>query len=156
MKNRRDFLITDNHIKLLKRMWVNWQDCEYGAPAVDCKRPYGNSDVEDDICEILGWVGTPDGLNDARNIHTEMLTVVQIALNHPGEDIMGLWIDERGYGIEWVRATKSHEKNLKIAILKKTIETMEEQASAHEFKMQGLRGEIEESLLPQLNELLGS
>jgi hypothetical protein len=28
--------------------------CEYGAIGVDCKRPFGNSDVEGDILEIIG------------------------------------------------------------------------------------------------------
>lgn len=27
--------------------------CEYGAIGVDCKRPFGNSDVEGDILEII-------------------------------------------------------------------------------------------------------
>lgn len=34
-------------------------DCEYGAIGVDCKRPFGNSDVEADILEIIGQ--EPDG-----------------------------------------------------------------------------------------------
>jgi hypothetical protein len=41
------------HLNLLKRTSISWDDCEYGAPAIDCKRPYGNSDVEDDIAEII-------------------------------------------------------------------------------------------------------
>lgn len=47
--------ITNEHLKLLER--ANWEfnDCEYGAPAIDYKRPYGNGDVEDDIATILGW-----------------------------------------------------------------------------------------------------
>ena len=30
-------------------------DCEFGSVGADCKRPFGNSDVEDDILEIIGW-----------------------------------------------------------------------------------------------------
>lgn len=31
-----------------------WDDgCEYGNPGLDCKRPFGNSDVEGDILELL-------------------------------------------------------------------------------------------------------
>lgn len=33
--------------------------CEYGSPGLDCKRPFGNSDVEGDILEILGFA--PEG-----------------------------------------------------------------------------------------------
>jgi hypothetical protein len=29
-------------------------NCEYGSIGVDCKRPFGNSDVEDDILEMVG------------------------------------------------------------------------------------------------------
>jgi hypothetical protein len=35
-------------------MYITWDDCEFGAPACDCKRPYGNSDVYGDMAEILG------------------------------------------------------------------------------------------------------
>lgn len=47
--------ITEDQVKLLNRMQVMWIDGEYGAPAINPKRPYGNSAVESDICEILGW-----------------------------------------------------------------------------------------------------
>ena len=33
--------------------------CEYGSPALDCKRPFGNSDVEADVLELLEW--EPEG-----------------------------------------------------------------------------------------------
>lgn len=33
--------------------------CEYGSIGVDCKRPFGNSDVEGDVLEIIGQA--PDG-----------------------------------------------------------------------------------------------
>lgn len=155
--NRRDLVITENHIKLLKRAWVSWYECEYGAPCIDPKRPYGNSDVEGDICDILGWSDVEESLNEAHRIHTqEMMSVTQIALNHPGEDIKGLWVDEQGYGIEWVRASWKDEKNLQIAKLKQQIKEMEAQADSHEFMMQGLRCDIEERLLPKLNEMLRS
>ena len=49
------FTITENHLKLLKRMFVGWNDCEFGAPEIDPKRPYGNSSVEQDILEIIGF-----------------------------------------------------------------------------------------------------
>lgn len=36
-------------------------NCEYGAIGVDCKRPFGNSDVESDILELLNT--KPEGDN---------------------------------------------------------------------------------------------
>lgn len=47
------FEIKEHHLKLLKRMYVGWNDYEFGAPEIDPKRPYGNSDVIDDMAEIL-------------------------------------------------------------------------------------------------------
>ena len=91
------FIVTHDHLKLLQRMWIGWEDCEYGAPAVNCKRPYGNSDVEGDIAEILGWEyeeddwnGMPNSLREkAEKIHREMKTVLQILVVnlhiYPGE-----------------------------------------------------------------------
>lgn len=49
------FNLTEDHLKLLRRMVVGWQDCETGAPEIDPKRPYGNSDVSLDVAETLGW-----------------------------------------------------------------------------------------------------
>jgi hypothetical protein len=78
------FTLTREHLKLARRMYVEWDNCEYGAPAINPKRPYGNSDVEGDIAEILGWAWDRD--NDrpeaesarARAIHCEMETVLAI------------------------------------------------------------------------------
>lgn len=51
----REFEVLPEHIKLLKRAHIHWENCEFGAPAIDCKRPYGNSSVIQDIAEILEW-----------------------------------------------------------------------------------------------------
>lgn len=88
---RRDnetFILTEDHLKLLQRAIIGWEDCEYGAPSIDCKRPYGNSSVAIDICEILGWdFDDEDGPTDeqrdaADNIHRETQTALQIVLLH--------------------------------------------------------------------------
>lgn len=50
----RKLKVTENHIKLLKKLYIDWEDCSFGAPCVDCKRPFGNSDVYGDMAEILG------------------------------------------------------------------------------------------------------
>lgn len=50
----RLFELKEEHLKLLRRAIIRWEDCEFGAPAIDCKRPYGNSYVYGDIAEILG------------------------------------------------------------------------------------------------------
>lgn len=52
--NKQRFEIKPEHLKLLQNFVVGWQDSEFGAPEIDPKRPYGNSDVEQDMLEILG------------------------------------------------------------------------------------------------------
>lgn len=54
MSGPEKFNLTETHLKLLKNMYVGWNDCEYGAPEIDPKRPYGNSNVENDMMKILG------------------------------------------------------------------------------------------------------
>ena len=107
------FTLTEEHIKLAQRMYIDWNDCGDGAPEVDCKRPYGNSDVEHDICEILGFetkyrIDGEGRYNDedykyAQKIHLEMGTALQLILKfktfEPGkferEDIWGEWEAEK-------------------------------------------------------------
>jgi hypothetical protein len=86
---RPTFTITVDHLKLLAHANVQWENSEYGAPAIDCKKPYGNSNVEDDIGEILGWqAGDNDGERcwsraqheRAAELHRQTETVLQIVL----------------------------------------------------------------------------
>jgi hypothetical protein len=55
------FVVTEDHLKLARRMVVGWCGDEYGAPEIDPKRPYGNSNVVRDMREILG---VAEGLDD--------------------------------------------------------------------------------------------
>ena len=81
------FEVKDEHLKLLKRAYVRWEGGgEYGAPAINSKRPYGNSDVDCDIADILGWeYDEDDGLtgeqvDKAQTLHEETQIALQIAL----------------------------------------------------------------------------
>ena len=58
----RQFEIKPEHLKLLKRAEVSWNDIEFGAPTIDPKRPYGNSDVFQDMIEILGLKELNEGI----------------------------------------------------------------------------------------------
>lgn len=49
----KEFQLTKDHLTLLRHMNVGWDDCEFGAPNIDPKRPYGNSNVIQDILKIL-------------------------------------------------------------------------------------------------------
>lgn len=87
---KRQFTVTDQHLKLLRRAVVSWEDCEFGAPSIDCKRPYGNSSVYQDIAEILDITPIPDDPDGSDftseqfelmdRLHKETQTVLQILL----------------------------------------------------------------------------
>jgi hypothetical protein len=56
MPKYKEFLLKEEHIKLLKGMYVGFNTDMYdGAPAVDIKRPYGNKDIYPDMIRLLGW-----------------------------------------------------------------------------------------------------
>jgi len=106
------FSLTEDHIKLARRMYVGWQDCETGAPEIDPKRPYGNSSVEMDVAEILGRELSVDGeegelfltdtvREECAEIHRSMEQALQIILQvgsfQPGQytrEWLGKWVAE--------------------------------------------------------------
>lgn len=79
------FNLTDKHIKLLRSANISWGDIEYGAPAIDGKRPYGNGDVTGDIVRILFGdlpEETVEALREyAHQLHTETQTALQVILS---------------------------------------------------------------------------
>lgn len=72
------FMVLAEHLALLRRAYVSWDGCEYGAPAIDCKRPYGNGDVPDDIRGILSAPQLTD--EECRELHEGTKTALQIVL----------------------------------------------------------------------------
>jgi hypothetical protein len=92
------FELTQEHLLLCARAYVYWEDDEFGAPAIDCKRPYGNSGVLADIAEILGEEANHcphchENLDDSdedrhRKLHREMEIVLQILLDMAGDRIV--------------------------------------------------------------------
>lgn len=82
-----EFQIKDYHLRLLKRMYVYWDDSYLGAPSIDIKRPYGNSDVEYDVVEIVGGFDfdennelSDDQMEQLEKIHRETQYALQICL----------------------------------------------------------------------------
>jgi hypothetical protein len=91
----KKFTVKEEHIKLLQHMWVWFDDNAYmGAPAVDIKRPYGNSSVLEDIGEIIGekpaamdgdYPIYSDKQQDSfKALHEEMGDVLQILVRNLG------------------------------------------------------------------------
>jgi len=50
----KEFTVTEDHIKLLKRAMVSWDSKKHGAPAIDIMQPYGTTCIECNISQILG------------------------------------------------------------------------------------------------------
>lgn len=105
----KEFEIKNKHLKLLKNFYVGWNDVEFGAPEIDPKRPYGNSDVIQDIAEILGLVEEDHTLNvdefdelykRLTFLHHEMVIVLQIVLS-TGKIKTGTYTRDNKYGIDW-------------------------------------------------------
>jgi hypothetical protein len=106
--NVREFTVTSEHLRLLRRAHVFWDEAEFGAPSIDPKRPYGNSNVYRDIAEILDVPGTEwtdKELNptlDAEwrflQLHVETAIALQIALT-TGEFRAGRYVRDD----EWDR-----------------------------------------------------
>ena len=99
----KTFTLTKDHINLLSKMWVSWEDAEFGAPSIDPKRPYGNSgsEIYRDMRKALG-VDLPEcphckevlgetNNKDLDDLHKELETALQIVLRtkafEPGEYI---------------------------------------------------------------------
>lgn len=101
------FELKEEHLKLLRNMCVRWDDCEFGAPAIDCKRPYGNSGVYKDMAKILGIKGIEDDEGDIvftrdqiefmNMLHKETEIALQIVLK-TGRFETGIFVSSPNYG----------------------------------------------------------
>jgi len=108
--------ITDDHLKLLKHACISWDERAFGAPGLDCKRPYGNSDVIDDMHRIL-YSGrdlnepTDDTKLYYREIHAELEYVIRIVFQHRSFEKATYVLD----GLDdWVKVAETEtDKNLR-------------------------------------------
>lgn len=78
MKQQR-VVITLEHLKLIKHFYVGWSSEEFGAPEIDPKRPYGNSDVYSDIAKILE-LDEEKNIDHLVKVHSDLKDVLQICL----------------------------------------------------------------------------
>jgi hypothetical protein len=95
------FVITADHLKLLRNLGFEYDaSVEFGAPCVNPKRPYGNSDVYGDLREILNE-GRPEPYSDEDllRLHKQMTTVLQI-IARTGRVATGRY-DARKYFNDW-------------------------------------------------------
>lgn len=112
IRDVREFTVSGEHLRLLRRAHVFWDEAEFGAPSIDPKRPYGNSNVYGDIAEILDvpeteWTDEgPSPHLDAewrfRRLHVETAIALQIALA-TGEFRTGRYVRDKWDFSGWRR-----------------------------------------------------
>ena len=100
-----DFELKVEHIKLLREANINWDDCEFGAPCIDPKRPFGNSDVYGDIVNILGMPKVDDRNYEKVQeqlylLHKDLETALEIIL-HNQTFKPGIYYKKDKYSDEW-------------------------------------------------------
>lgn len=84
------FEVCEEHIKLLKNMYTSWNYSYFGSPAIDPKRPFGDSLLFESMAKILGIKGEIEDYRDWElsrkqtdellKLYQEMETVLQILL----------------------------------------------------------------------------
>jgi len=103
------FILTEEHIKLVKKFCIDWNDWEdFGAPMVNPKRPYGNSSVLEDIHIILTGENlyndekelTDEQCEKYEKLHKETKTALQIILK-TGKFKTGTYICKNDYDDNW-------------------------------------------------------
>lgn len=103
MGEGKSFTVTEQHLALLRRANVEFGGDEWGAPAINGKRPYGNGDLVDDICRILGWPGDaedPKVHGAALALHEETATALECVLR-TGSFRPGRYVTSSPYTRDW-------------------------------------------------------
>lgn len=81
----KTFKLTESHIKLLQRANISDSGMEWGSPAIDGKRPFGNGDLYGDIADILGLPYDEDNesLRDyLDSVYRQLGTALEIVLHN--------------------------------------------------------------------------
>lgn len=112
IRETKQFTVIDEYLRLLRRAHIWWDQLEFGAPGIDPKRPYGNSNVFADIAKILDapdsqWVDADEKLiPDAEwrflRLHVETAIVLQIGLA-TGEFRSGRYVRGNAWNDNWKR-----------------------------------------------------
>ena len=110
------FVLKEAHLKLLENSCWDWNDCEFGAPSMNPKRPYGNSDVIRDIVSILRpdivWEEefvekqlSQKYLDEIGRIHSE-LTLALAVIVHTKSFSLGEY-EADNYCFNWRKSTRN-------------------------------------------------
>ena len=84
-----EFVLTADHLTLLRHANLTWSAQEWGGPQIDPKRPFGNGDLWRDVARILGWPAAADPeaedgfyahYDAAGAVYGELLTALEVVL----------------------------------------------------------------------------
>jgi hypothetical protein len=109
----QEFVLTVDHIKLFRKMWVDWEEGPAGAPVIDLKRPYGTKNVVHSIAKILDWefiedqygeeILTRQQADEAERLHREMRQALQVVLSATSFE-PGRYIKNMAWNGRWEKA----------------------------------------------------
>ena len=107
---KREFILKEDHLTLLKHACVSNISCEFGAPGIDCKRPFGNSDVIGDMIDIMGidaerdddsWRYPEDVEGELMELYSELETALRVIFKNLPNVRLGKYVSEDYFGEEW-------------------------------------------------------
>lgn len=107
----KEFKLKPQHITLLKNAHVSENEIEFGAPSIDPKYPYGDSQVIQSMIQLLlpepEWPNFEEGeisedlAEEMYQLHRELQTALKIALKFSDQPLRkGLYVKE-GYTDPW-------------------------------------------------------
>lgn len=107
---KKKITIKAEHILLLKRANITAYD---DTPALDVKRPFGNSDIENDICKIVGFTKNPEydewstsRTQTAQALYDDMLYLLKVLCQNPhGIEVGATYQNMKDYGDDWRRVS---------------------------------------------------
>jgi hypothetical protein len=112
MKTKK-FELKPEHIMLARRLNIDWSDeCYFGAPSVNDKRPYQDSDILMSIAEIIGLQVSRDKNDEkyltekqkgyCKRLHREMQVAISVMLSQ-GEFECGVYDTREFANIDWIK-----------------------------------------------------
>lgn len=64
----KTFDVKPYHLRLLQKCYTSWDVCEFGAPQIDPKRPFGNSGANSILTVVAKETGALDHLMDSLDL----------------------------------------------------------------------------------------
>lgn len=97
------FTVTENHLKLIRQLEFE-NDGSCGAPSIDYKRPYGNSDVYRDIAKTIGMKCdqefTDQQIGEMNRLNKQVVTALRICIA-TGAFVAGHYSGTSFYPSDW-------------------------------------------------------